>query len=300
MQHHLQNRQALDIGRQQDPSGRKQNEREWHHRQTYLAMLNREIKNSPRYDQLRMNTHDNRLRQDGGVFPRKRQMDSDDNSGDDDVYSNVQSETRQPTRIFTNNQSKYLLNGAETNSNAGKSGAIDNDHISTGKNVSNNATTIVVSSRDIPLPLAQNAQAPSTSTQTQAISDLLRNTTQNHNNQNHSRVKRQDDSDDRDDADDDGVWVEDDDDDDNSRQSSDVNETSQEPEDEGAGSQADDQGGNESGPQSQYNMQPIGGQVAGISLSQHHAQAPILSRPHSYEVSPDDAYGYATYPNGQY
>lgn len=88
--------------------------------------------------------------------------------------------------------------------------------------------------------------------------DLLRNSAVNPQaNQVNHRVRR-DDSDERDaeDAEDDGVWVDDDEDDDNRQQSSDVNETSQEP--------------NE-----QVDELP--------AVNKHH-----LARPHGFELAPND------------
>lgn len=94
--------------------------------------------------------------------------------------------------------------------------------------------------------------------------DLLRSNP--NNRQVNSRVRR-DDSDERDaeEADDDGVWVDDDDDDENRQQSSDLNETSQEPEETTP----------EPAPASLANTLPPN-------------RSGMVNQPHGYELSPDD------------
>lgn len=112
--------------------------------------------------------------------------------------------------------------------------------------------------------------------------DLLRNrkVVEHGPSKTNLRVRR-DDSDDRDDADDEGVWVDDDEDDDGSRQSSDVNETSQDPEDDSVAGQAADSSNG-------YQPSPIS---APGNVATPFQPTGIIGGPHGYEVTPDD-YGY--------
>lgn len=96
--------------------------------------------------------------------------------------------------------------------------------------------------------------------------DLMRNNPSNRQVQSQVNLRvRRDDSDERDaeDADDDGVWVDDDEDDDIRQQSSDVNETSQEPE----GQSAD----------------PVAPNGIPKAIG-----SGIVNQPHGFELSPDD------------
>lgn len=99
--------------------------------------------------------------------------------------------------------------------------------------------------------------------------DTLRNSADNSTTTVRQRVRR-DDSDDREaDADDeDGVWVDDDGDDDNGQQSSDVNETAQDPDSDSADDNQSDNSGD------MHQMRP--------------SQQGMVAQPHGYELSPND------------
>lgn len=119
----------------------------------------------------------------------------------------------------------------------------------------------------------RNSANPQTTTSPVASSALAIATsdkdTGNQRTPARQRVRRED-SDDREaDADDeDGVWVDDDGDDDNGQQSSDVNETAQDPDNE----RADDDQADNSG--DTHQMRP--------------SQQGIVAQPHGYELSPND------------